>query len=83
MAYLSHWYDKNWRWFLLGCLFLATFLNYFDRQTLGIAITPIAEEFGLSNAQRGNLLSAFLFTYAGAHLFIGFITDRIKNHEYM
>ena len=79
MAYLSHWYDKNWRWFLLGCLFLATFLNYFDRQTLGIAITPIAEEFGLSNAQRGNLLSAFLFTYAGAHLFIGFITDRIKN----
>jgi sugar phosphate permease len=51
MAYMSHWYDKNWRWFLLGCLFLATFLNYFDRQTLGIAITPIAEEFGLSNAK--------------------------------
>ncbi len=76
---MQQWYKKNWRWFLLGCLFLATFLNYLDRQTLGIAITPIAEELGLSNVQRGNLLSAFLFTYAAAHLFIGFITDRVKN----
>jgi len=79
MKITSNWYNKNWRWFLLGCLFLATFLNYFDRQTLGIAIMPISEEFDLTSAQRGNLLSAFLFTYAGAHLFIGFITDRIRN----
>ncbi len=79
MKITRDWYYKNWRWFLLGCLFLATFLNYFDRQTLGIAIMPISEEFELTSIQRGNLLSAFLFTYAGTHLFIGFITDRIKN----
>ena len=64
---------------VLGTLFLATFLNYFDRQTLGTAIEPISEEFGLDNAQRGNLLSAFVFTYAFTHLFIGLIIDRIQN----
>jgi hypothetical protein len=30
------WYTRNWRWFVLATLFLATFLNYFDRQTLGM-----------------------------------------------
>ena len=73
------WYERNWRWWVLGTLFLATFLNYFDRQTLGTAIDPIAEEFGLNNIQRGSLLAAFIFSYAFTHLFIGFIIDRIKN----
>lgn len=71
------WYERNWRWFVLGTLFLATFLNYFDRQTLANAIGPISEEFGLSNAQRGNLLSAFIYVYAFCHIFIGFILDRL------
>lgn len=64
---------------MLGTLFLATFLNYFDRQTLGTAIDPIAEEFGLDNAQIGNLLSAFLVTYAWMHFVVGFLIDRIRN----
>lgn len=73
------WYERHWRWFVVGTLFLATFLNYFDRQTLGAAMDPIAAEFGLSIEQRGNLLSAFIFSYAFCHLFIGFITDRVRN----
>ena len=70
--------DKR-RWWVLLALFLITFINYFDRQTLGCAIEPICEEFGLSLAERGKLLSAFITTYAIAHLFVGFLTDRIKN----
>jgi MFS transporter, ACS family, hexuronate transporter len=73
------WYGRNWRWFVAGTLLLGTFLNYFDRQTLGIAMDPISEEFGLNNIQRGNLLSAFIFAYAFTHLFVGFVVDRIKN----
>lgn len=72
------WYQRNWRWCVLGTLFLATFLNYFDRQTLGAAMSPISKEFGLDNAQVGNLLSAFLLTYAISHLFVGLILDKIK-----
>ncbi len=76
---LKYWYEKNWRWFVLATLFLATFLNYLDRQTLGAAMSPISQEFGLNNVQVGEILSAFLLTYAIAHLFIGPILDQIKN----
>ncbi len=73
------WYARNWRWFVLGTLFLATFLNYFDRQTLGTAIDPISREFGLDNILRGNLLAAFTLTYALTHFFIGVVVDHIRN----
>ena len=72
-------YKRNWRWFVLGTLFLATFLNYFDRQTLGTAIEPISKEFGLDNILRGNLLAAFTLTYALTHFFIGVVIDNIRN----
>ncbi|MCU0917363.1 MAG: MFS transporter [Planctomycetes bacterium] len=75
----TSWYERNQRWFVLGTLFLATFLSYFDRQMLGAAMTPIGEEFQLTNAMKGNLLAAFLWTYAGAHLFVGLVLDRIRN----
>jgi ACS family hexuronate transporter-like MFS transporter len=76
---LLSFYNRNWRWFVLGTLFLATFLNYFDRQTLGTAIEPISKEFGLDNASRGNLLAAFTLTYALTHFFIGIYVDRVKS----
>ncbi len=72
-------YERNWRWFVLATLFLATFLNYFDRQTLGAAMPPIAEEFGFDEEDRGNLLAAFIFTYALSQPLIGFLLDRMRN----
>lgn len=75
----ASWFARTWRWWVLGTLFLATFLNYFDRQTLSVAIEPISREFGLGNAERGQLLAAFIYAYAFAHLFIGFVIDRVRN----
>ena len=72
-------YERHWRWFVLATLFLATFLNYFDRQTLGAAMPPIAEEFGFTESQRGELLAAFVFVYALSQPIIGVITDRVRN----
>jgi MFS family permease len=46
---------------------------------LGAAMTPIGAEFKLTNEMKGKLLAAFLWTYAGAHLFVGLILDRIRN----
>ncbi len=74
-----NWYERTWRWWVLGTLFLATFINYFDRQTLSVAIEPISEEFGLDNAGRGKLLAAFVYSYAFSHLFIGILLDRVRN----
>ena len=72
-------FDRDWRWWVLGTLFLANFLNYLDRQTLSSAADPICNEFGLDNVQRGQLLAAFVYAYATAHLGIGFFLDRIRN----
>lgn len=73
------WFARTRHWWILATLFGATFLNYFDRQTLSVAIEPISNEFGLNTADRGTLLAAFVYAYALAHLFIGFIIDRVQN----
>ncbi len=75
----SKWFDRHWRWLVLGTLFLANFLNYLDRQTLSNAADPICREFGLDNAQRGRLLAMFVYTYAATHLFVGPLIDRVRN----
>ncbi len=69
--------------FVLGTLFYATFLNYFDRQILGVALEPISQEFNLDLGDRGRLLAAFVYVYAFSHLFIGFLIDRVNNLRWL
>ena len=76
-------FHRHWRWFILGTLFFATFLNYLDRQTLSNAADPICAEFGLDNAQRGELLAKFVYYYAAAHLIVGPLIDRVKNFRWV
>lgn len=76
-------YTRHWRWFVLGTLFFATFLNYLDRQTLSNAADPICAEFGLDNAQRGELLAKFVYYYAAAHLVVGPLLDRVRNFRWV
>ena len=40
--------STRWRWSVVGLLFLATVLNYLDRQTLSISATAIQKEFDLT-----------------------------------
>lgn len=65
-----------WKWFICGILFLATVLNYLDRQTMAICAPKITAEFHLSNEQFGWLLSAFRWTYALVQSPAGYIADR-------
>lgn len=51
-------------------------LNYFDRSALAIASPLIREDFGLTLAQTGLLLSAFLWAYALAQIPGGALVDR-------
>ncbi len=51
-------------------------LNYFDRSALAIANPVIRQELGLSLAQMGLLLSAFLWAYAFSQLPGGALVDR-------
>lgn len=76
-------YLRHWRWFVLGTLFLATFLNYLDRQTLSNAADPICKEFGLDNSERGTLLARFVYFYAAAHLIVGPFVDRVRDFRWV
>jgi ACS family hexuronate transporter-like MFS transporter len=66
-----------WQWLVVGLLFLATVLNYLDRQTLAICAPLLKEEFGLTQEQYGELLSAFRWTYAALLVPAGFLADRL------
>ena len=59
-------------------LVAAALLNYMDRSALSIANPLIRKDLGISVAQMGVLLSAFLWVYALAQLPVGALLDRIR-----
>ena len=61
----------------LGMLVLAGVVNYIDRATLAVANPLIRDELGLSVADMGYLLSAFLWSYAFSQLPTGALVDRL------
>lgn len=48
---------------LVGMCFLATMLCYIDRVNISVAVIPMAEEFGWSQATKGTVLSSFFIGY--------------------
>jgi MFS transporter, ACS family, hexuronate transporter len=69
---------QHWKWALCGILFLATILNYLDRQTMSLCKGKIMDEFQINNEAFGQLLAAFRWVYALSHLAAGFIADRFS-----
>src|ERR1700761_2328965 len=61
----------------LAMLVVAGVINYIDRATLAVANPLIREELGLSIADMGYLLSAFLWSYAIATLTTGAMVDKL------
>jgi MFS transporter, ACS family, hexuronate transporter len=66
------------KWLIIFLLFLATLLNYLDRQTIAVTAGKISEEMGLNDAHLGQLFFAFLFAYGVSQLFIGSLLDRLR-----
>ncbi len=59
-------------------LLLATTINYMDRVTLAAASVRVTAEFGLSDAQYGNLELAFGWAFAAGSVVFGFMADRVR-----
>lgn len=57
-------------------LFLATTINYIDRQILSLLKPILDEELGWTNAQFGMVNSAFLASYGLSVLFFGWFIDK-------
>ena len=66
----------NWRWWMVVLLFVATTVNYMDRQVLSLTWKEfIAPEFHWSDSQYGIITSVFSFFYAVCMLFAGKFVD--------
>lgn len=64
------------RWYIAALLFLASVVNYIDRQTLSIVAPVLTKELHISPIQYSNILQAFLVAYTVMYLGSGFLVDR-------
>lgn len=64
------------KWWLCALLFLATTINYLDRQILSLLKPILDQELHWSNADYGLVNSAFQGAYAVGLIFFGWFIDR-------
>ncbi len=67
---------SRYRWVVCSLLFLATSINYFDRQILALIKPILDKELGWTNTQYGWTNSFFQTSYALGLLFFGWFVDR-------
>src|SRR5262245_40722892 len=66
------------RWAIVGLLFTASLINYFDRATISFALPLISKELSLGPEAKGILLSAFFWSYAFMQIPMGILADRVN-----
>lgn len=64
-------------WVVLIMVFLATGLNFLDRQVLSIVIIRIQEEFGMTDVQYGMINTSFLIGYGIMFTVAGRLIDSV------
>ncbi|RPI21108.1 MAG: MFS transporter [Acidobacteria bacterium] len=62
-------------WWIVGLLFLATVLNYLDRQVLALTAEQVMAEFRISKEEFGRIISAFRYAYAIFQIIGGWLVD--------
>jgi MFS transporter, ACS family, hexuronate transporter len=67
----------HYRWWICGLLFLASSINYIDRQVIGILKPTLQQEFGWSEVDYGNIVMAFQAAYALGLAVVGRWVDRV------
>ncbi len=68
----------NYRWIICGMLFLATTINYMDRQVLSLTWKDfIRPEFHWEDADYGIIAAVFSLVYAFSNAFSGRFIDRL------
>src|SRR5208283_1759035 len=65
------------RWLMISLVFLATLINYLDRQTLSVVAPMLRDEFGMSNTGYGVVIFAFMLAYTVMNAGSGLFIDRV------
>ncbi len=68
---------KNYRWVIVTLIFLATTINYIDRQIIGLLKPLLEVEFNWSETDFAHIVMAFTAAYAIGLLVIGRLIDKV------
>src|SRR5690554_3455582 len=68
---------RNYRWLIVVLLFLATTINYLDRQIIGLLKPTLEAEFNWSETDFAYIVMAFTAAYALGLLFFGWFVDKV------
>ena len=71
----------SFRWTICALLFLATTINYVDRQVIGILAPVLQKDIGFDQLQYGYIITAFEGAYALGLLVVGRIIDKIGTRK--
>lgn len=67
----------RYRWTICGLLFVATGINYIDRQMIGLLKPTLQGEFGWNEGAYANIVFWFQAAYAIGYLCFGAVIDRL------
>ena len=67
----------NFRWVIVVLLFLATTINYLDRQIIGLLKPILEKEFSWTESNFAHIVIAFTAAYAVGLLGFGWLIDRV------
>src|SRR5580765_7571440 len=65
------------RWTICALLFLASTINYVDRQVIGLLKPTLQQEFGWSEIDYADIVFAFQLAYAIGFVFAGRVIDKV------
>jgi MFS transporter, ACS family, hexuronate transporter len=65
------------RWLMIAMVFLATVVNYLDRQTLSVVGPFLREQFHMNNTDYSRVVSAFMLAYTISNGVSGPLIDRL------
>ncbi len=69
------------RWTICAMLFVATSINYVDRQVIGILKPTLEHSIGLTEAAYGYIIAAFQVSYALGLIVAGRLVDRLGSRK--
>lgn len=70
-------FGPSFRWLMISLAFLATAINYLDRQTLSVAAPVLMSQFHMTNEVYARVIFAFMLAYTIANGLSGPVIDRL------
>ena len=69
------------RYWIVGLVFLATVINYLDRQTLSVVAPELRDLFGMSNTEYSYAVFAFMLAYTVMNGVSGRLIDLVGSRR--